>query len=173
MKRFLSLLLLACILIGSVVVAEGFDASQYSDDELRSIIDVSRQQLSLNNLSEKERVVFDDDNVTIIYTGYENEPTSDYSQLYINFKCINKSEDKVAIIFEDGSINSYMVNSLVYWVISSNKILIDKMDFLHDDLKNIDYQDLENIEVNFNILLLDEKDDIKEHYYTDNINIDL
>lgn len=117
------------MLIGSVVVAEGFDASQYSDDELRSIIDVSRQKLLLNNLSEKEKVVFDDDNVTIIYTGYENEPTSDYSQLYINFKCINKSEDKVAIMFEDGSINSYMVYSLVYWAISSKKTLIDKMDF--------------------------------------------
>ena len=51
MKKFLLLILLACLTLGNVVVAEGFDATQYTNDQLRSIIEASKQQLLLNNAS--------------------------------------------------------------------------------------------------------------------------
>jgi len=183
MKKALSLLmaiLLILPLLSAQAIAlpskeeiEVYKISQYTDDELRKMIDISRQQLLLNNLQEGEKIVYDDDIITVIYAGYENEPPDDFSQLLIHFKYINKSDFQINVEPDEESINSYMVYSGSGVDVSRNKIRVWSLSYYHKMLSDINYYNIENIELRYVIECKDKDGKVVLEYMTDFVNIDL
>ena len=129
------------------------------------IIDKIEYSVESNTESDAEKeknIVYDDENVTIYYTGI----SEDYSGYDINLLVENKSSRTLCLYCRETSVNSFMIDPSCSIEISPGKKANDGMSVFGDDSEQVDFNDIENIETKFYIY---DSSDWSWGYETENI----
>ncbi|MGI6315159.1 MAG: hypothetical protein ACOX17_00510 [Christensenellales bacterium] len=93
-----------------------------------------------------DTVLFDDENVTVIVTGYENDPDWGY---YVNLYLVNKT-DKTLMFFQNyASVNGYMCDPCWSWEVRPGKRSFTYMCWPKETLDEIDVTEVEELEMLF------------------------
>lgn len=125
-------------------------------------IEYASESDSESNVEKEEIVVYNDEYITIYYTGI----SEDYSGYDINFLVENKSDRTLCIQSRETSINGFMIDPLCSIEIAPGKKANDGMSVFGDDAEQIDANSIENIETKFYIF---DSADWTWNYETENI----
>ena len=100
-------LILIIIALVSVASGEGFDASNYSERELRKIISLSRAQIfELENLSEESRVLVKENGISATILKYDVSVGGDF---FIEVFIENQTDYKISLVPQEFAINDWVV----------------------------------------------------------------
>ncbi len=115
---------------------------------------------------ETKRLLYEDENVKIYYTGLEKSDIPDWYS--VNFYVENFSERTLIVQLEETSINGTMIVPLISMEISPGKNVSGSADIRSSDAVSID--DFKQMETKFNIF--DESFDTEFSYTTELIKIE-
>ena len=90
---------------------------------------------------ETDTVLVDDDNVTVIVTGYELDEIWGYT---VNLYLVNKTDTSVMFAVEDASVNGYMSDPFWANSVPAGDCAFSSMSWSESDLEEIGITDLES-----------------------------
>ncbi|MGI6315158.1 MAG: hypothetical protein ACOX17_00505 [Christensenellales bacterium] len=93
-----------------------------------------------------DTVLFDDENVTVIVTGYENDPENGY---FVNLYLVNKTDKTLLFTENYASINGYMFDFYWSWEVRPGKMAFPYMWLLKERLDEIHVTEVEEFEMLF------------------------
>lgn len=111
-----------------------------------------------------DQVLVDNENVSVIVTGYEENDTSDY---LVNLFLVNKTDREMSFSFDDVSVNGYMMDPLFIADVSAGNCRFSSIQFYDSDLESNDISSVEEIEGNFRVY--DKENWDAEDFFNENI----
>lgn len=104
------------------------------------------------NPADTDTVLVDNDNVSVIVTGYSEDELGDYNvELYI----VNKTDNNVMFTVENASINGLMADPFYACELAANKCAFSNITWLKDTLQNNGIETVEEIELPFIVYEID------------------
>lgn len=113
-----------------------------------------------------DNVIIDNENVTVVVTGYEIDEIWGYT---VNLFLINKSDKNVMFSVEDASVNGYMADPFYAKSVSSGKCAFSSMSWSDTTLEENSITDIEIIE--FVLRAYDEEDWLTEDFANETISL--
>ncbi len=113
-----------------------------------------------------DNVLIDDDNVTVIVTGYEPDSLWGYA---VDFYLINKTDTEVMFSEDNASVNGYMIDP--YWAtsVSAGKSKYSSMSFSNGSLEDNEITSVEEIE--FTLKAIDDTDFMAKPYVEETVTL--
>lgn len=97
---------------------------------------------------ESDNVVIDNEYVTVIVTGYENDDIWGYT---VNLFLLNKSDKNVMFSVDDASVNGYMADPFYATSVSAGKCAFSSMAWSDTTFEENGITDVEEIELTFRV----------------------
>lgn len=91
---------------------------------------------------DSDKVIVDNDKVTVIVTGYENDETAEYS---VNLFLVNKLNEEVVFKFDNASINGFTDNAFYATSVSAKNCAFSKIFWSADVLQKNGIESVEEI----------------------------
>ena len=169
MRKVLSILI-CIILLPYTIATANTDYTTMTDDELKQVVSLVRNELVKRSLVNDDKViVFDQDNVSMYLTGgYKEWNYKDKYYVDIEMVIINNTDHKVTFIAQQSSVNGWDTESSTPGPVSAGKKKKDRMVFSLSDAEITSYKEIEDIDVKFRVCDADTYDNL---YITDLITI--
>lgn len=147
MKRLLAISI-TLILFAYGAFAESIDYSNMSDEDLHSMIDTARNELTKRELVAGEKTVLvDQDGVQLYLTGdIDFRESSDSKYTEIGVVLINDSDRKISISIEDLYVNGWSIFAMCGASAESGKKDKATIDMSLDEAEINNFQDIEEME---------------------------
>ncbi len=111
-----------------------------------------------------DNILIDDDNVTVIVTGYDPDSMWGYA---VDFYLVNKTDTEVMFSEENASVNGHMIDP--YWAasLSAGKSRYSSMSFSNGSLEDNEIVNVEEIE--FTLKAIDDTDFMAQPYVEETV----
>lgn len=150
MRRFMALLLAALFLVTAAAAAENMDFASMSDEELHSIIDGARSELTKRELVAAEDVVlFEQDGVTVYLTGNHDTYGDDSVYLELEVVVVNDADQSLGVGIDSASINGWNVFGGGIPGTDAGKKQKGSLLFCISDAEAYSFEEIEDIELDF------------------------
>lgn len=169
MKRFISVLLVALLLICAVATAEAPDYASMTDEELNTILEAVQVELDSRASADAETggmvpaegtIVADEGAVLIDQDGVQLTLTGDNAVhgvgLWMGAIVTNNSDVDVSVIIDNASINGWEVSGLATFNTSSGNKQKDNIVFELNDSGVTSLEDIEELYIEFYLVDADE-----------------
>ena len=113
-----------------------------------------------------DNVVVDNEYVTVIVTGYEQDDIWGYTA---NLFLVNKTDKTVMFDVEDDSVNGFMIDSYYAESLAAGKCAFSSMSWSNEDLEENDITKVEEIE--FTLEVYDPEDWMAEDYVNQTVTL--
>lgn len=164
MKRLftLTLTLALALLLCSCALAEGLDFASMTDEELQTVIDTARNELTNRQLIYAENTVLIDQDGIKLYLSGKNDfrLREESAYLELGTVLVNDSDKNVSILVDDLYVNGWRISALGGGHADAGKKDKSTLDMNLFEAEITAFEDIEEMEFTFRVYDSDSYDDI-------------